>query len=511
MDKRIAQCQQLTERDLALLYKIEEGLPITADVSRADLLLCCLKREDQVLIGCHARPNSMSSIYLQDATGRLFRADEQPLVHQALTVDRSGIQRKRILSSGAPVIQQVHPIHNAAGRVIATLLVETNMIEYERNRRRDPAFRRALSWLQQMAIRGEIEMSTKFDGFGPVDGIYLVDANAHIQYMSGIATNLFRAIGIVQDMRQKPISALEAIDEKLVSQAMQANHCLQHRQESEDDRVWIRTVIPVRAPQQSWYHMRQRWLDRLTRWKPTEEVNLPSVDGALVLVHNATEQVQRERELNVKSAMIQEVHHRVKNNLQTIAAMLRIQARRTESEEARQQLTDAVNRVLSMSVIHEYLSQDEHRPINIRDVCQRIISQARQVSVAPGRDLNIRMEGPNIRLLAGQATPAALVMNELLLNAIEHGLRDRAEGNITLLLADLGDHVELIIEDDGEGLPENFSISQSSSLGLQITHTLVTDDLKGSLRFEQITGPEEEGSPVHGVRAVVNFPKRFHS
>lgn len=511
MDERVAQCQHLTERDLALLHKIEEGLPITADVSRADLLLCCLKGEDQILTGYHARPNSMSSIYLQDATGRIFRPEDQPLVYQALTVDRSGIQRKRILSSGAPVIQQVHPIHNAAGRVIAALLIETNMIEYERNRRRDPAFRRALSWLQQMAIRGEIEMSTKFDGFGPVDGVYLVDANACIQYMSGIATNLFRSIGIVQDMRQKPISALEAIDEKLVDQAMQANHCIQQRHESEDDRVWIRTVIPLRAPQQSWYSLRQQWRDRLARWRLAEEGALSSMDGALVLVHNATEQVQRERELNVKSAMIQEVHHRVKNNLQTIAAMLRIQARRTESEEARQQLTDAVNRVLSMSVIHEYLSQDEHRPINIRDVCQRIISQARQVSVAPGREIAIQMEGPNIRLPAGQATPAALVMNELLLNAIEHGLRDRAEGCVTLRLADLGDHVEVSVEDNGAGLPENFSISQSSSLGLQITHTLVTDDLKGSLRFEQITDAADESGLVRGVRAVVNFPKRFHS
>src|SRR5690606_10931826 len=116
----------------------------------------------------------------------------------------------------------------------------------------------------------------------------------------------------------------------------------------------------------------------------------------------------KERELNVKSAMIQEVHHRVKNNLQTIAAILRIQARRSQNSEAKQHLTDAVNRILSMSVIHEFLSQDEHQPINIRDVCQRIVAQAQQVAVNPGQQIEIVVAGPNIRLPAGQATAAAL-------------------------------------------------------------------------------------------------------
>lgn len=153
------------------------------------------------------------------------------------------------------------------------------------------------------------------------------------------------------------------------------------------------------------------------------------VDAVLVLLHNATEAVQKERELNVKSAIIQEVHHRVKNNLQNIAAILRIQARRVQSEEARQHLTDAVNRVLSMSVIHEFLSQDEHRPINIKDVCQRIANQVTEVSARPDQEIAIQVQGSSVRLPASQATPLAMVVNELLLNAVEHGLKERARRN----------------------------------------------------------------------------------
>ncbi|MBX3053447.1 MAG: sensor histidine kinase [Caldilineaceae bacterium] len=509
MDARIEKCPQLTERDVALLYRVEQGLHLTADVSRADVLLFCQWNAHQLLAACHAAPHSISSIYINDVTGRLYETKEHPLVLRALTTDRPGTQARQVLSSGAPVIQQVYPIHNAANRVIAALLFETNLIESERQRRRAKPFRTAVAWLHGMAVRGEIEIPEPISRFESLDGIYVVDEESSIRYMSGIATNLFRTIGLATDMRGQPVSALEPIDAELVDNAMQANRCVELRHESDDGRVWVRTVLPLRAPPSSWQRTR-RTMERRLPWRQAAIAEkAPQVDGALVMVHNRTEAVQKERELNVKSAMIQEVHHRVKNNLQTIAAILRIQARRCDSDEARQHLGDAVNRILSMSVIHEYLSQDEHRPINIRDLCLRIISQAQQVAVNPSQQIAIDVAGPNIRLPAGQATATALVVNELLLNAIEHGLRGRPQGRVLIQLEDLGDWVRLLVEDDGLGLPDDFQPAQSRSLGLQIINTLVTDDLKGNLAFESAkTAANGAESTAQGTRVVVAFPKR---
>ena len=549
MDTRVNSCPSLTERDIALLYRIEAGLPITADVSRSDVMLCCLTDRNQILssqnggrvppadarilVARHVAPHSLSSIYMDDMTGRSYTLAAQPTVHRALMEDRRGkVAEKKVplgrTSSGAPVIQQVYPVRNAANRVIGAMLVETNMIEYERHRRRDRPFRQAVSWLQRMAVQGEIEAAEVARGFASLDGIYLVNEQFCISYMSGIAMNLFRSIGLVADMRGGPISDLEEQDERVVSQAMQANCCVQSRDESEDGRVWQRTAIPLRAPRGSLYEIHKHMREQLqARRLHTLAERTQRVDGVLVLVHNATETVQRQRELNVKSAMIQEVHHRVKNNLQTIAAILRIQSRRCESGEARQHLTDAVNRILSMSVIHEYLSQDEHRPINIRDVCQRIVRQAREVAVNPGQQVELAMEGPNIRLPASQATASALVVNELLMNAIEHGLQDREDGKICVALEDLGDKVRIAVVDNGLGMPSDFDPASSEypgrSLGLQIVHTLVTDDLKGEL----LIGPSDNGGrPLDpaalaagddvgadnetrsGTRAVLTFPKR---
>ncbi len=295
--------------------------------------------------------------------------------------------------------------------------------------------------------------------------------------------------------------------------------------------MWVRRAIPLHMPP---VNRRTYWLILPWGGVPTAG-DQPTADAVLVLLHNATEAVQKQRELNVKAAIIQEVHHRVKNNLQNIAAILRIQARRAQSEEARQHLTEAVNRVLSMSVIHEFLSQDEHRPINVRDVCQRIAAQVQQVSGNLEQEITIQVQGTNIRLPASQATPMAMVVNELLLNAVEHGLAGRSRGRILIQLDDLGDSVALTVEDDGHGLPPDFSLHQAGgSLGLHIVQTLVTDDLKGSFRMESI-GAAVDGPPpgslpptpfppagdelpavdsqpaalaVQGTRALVRFPKR---
>ena len=268
----------------------------------------------------------------------------------------------------------------------------------------------------------------------------------------------------------------------MVEAVFHGGECLERRDETADGRVWVRKALPLHKP--GYWRIGWRRIPRL-HWPGRRDRS--DLDAVLVLLHNATESVQRQRELNVKSAIIQEVHHRVKNNLQTVAAILRIQARRVETEEARQQLSDAVNRILSVAVIHEFLSEDEHQPINIRDLCHRIADQVQQVAGNPEQEIEIAVRGPNIRLPTSQATPTAMVINELVLNALEHGLAGYTHGRITIDLRDLGDKVEIAIRNSGTGLPPDFDARQQTSLGLQIVHTLVHDDLKGELQISSIT------------------------
>jgi two-component sensor histidine kinase len=498
-------------------------MPLTADISRADLLLCTLLPDGTAGVVAHGMPQSISSLYKENASGRVYTGEELPLVLRALQNGAGGRRQREVLRSGAPMIEDVYPVANRRGRVVAAFVVETTMIAHERQRRRDRHFQQSVGFLLEMCALGELASAERLTRFGLYDGIYLVDRSRNVLYMSGIAANLFRTIGLPASLHNLPLSHLEPEDSSLVDRTFSSELCLEERLEGEDGRTWIRRAIPVRMPTAAWP---TRWFTRpvgsvLGFHTPAER----PVAWVLVLLHNATEAVAKQRELNVKSALIQEVHHRVKNNLQNIAAILRMQARRSQSDETRQHLTDAVNRVLSMSVIHEFLSQSDSRSINVRDVCLRIANQVKEVSRNPEQEIEVRVQGPNIRLPASQATPASMVINELLLNALEHGIKGRAQGIITIVLTDMGDSVRLEVCDDGEGLPPDFRQQQSPSLGLQIVRTLVTDDLKGSIRWDPLGEPlahaggaEAAGGPIAvappqevprvGTRATVTFPKR---
>jgi two-component sensor histidine kinase len=218
----------------------------------------------------------------------------------------------------------------------------------------------------------------------------------------------------------------------------------------------------------------------------------------LVAIHDETEIRWREEELQVKMAMIKEVHHRVKNNMQTIASLLRLQARRAESEEVRRALREGINRIMSVAVIHEFLAHQEARVINIRDVSQRIITQIREGVLDEEKGIRLDLRGPNIYLPTQPATVCALVVNELLLNALEHGYSRQEGGTVTVRLHDDGERITISVDDDGVGLPEEFNLAHTDSLGLQIVQTLAQGDLKGNF---ELHGRDK------GVSAVVTFPK----
>jgi two-component system, sensor histidine kinase PdtaS len=178
--------------------------------------------------------------------------------------------------------------------------------------------------------------------------------------------------------------------------------------------------------------------------------------------------------------------------------LLRMQTRRMQTTEAKGALTEAVNRILSIAVIHEFLSEQDSRVINIRDVAQRIMKQMQAGILDPEQSIELKLSGPNIFLPARQATSCALIINELLQNALEHGYDTRAvSGKILLTFQDDGDVVELVVHDDGHALPPDFDIEHGDSLGLRIVHMLVTQDLKGQINLQS----------DQGVSAIVRFPK----
>jgi len=204
------------------------------------------------------------------------------------------------------------------------------------------------------------------------------------------------------------------------------------------------------------------------------------------------------RRAEALSTLIQEMHHRIKNNLQTVADLLSLEISASRSAEARKSLHDSISRIKSIAAVHQLLSLEQLRLTDITELARQVCDISLRHLVRPGQQVNVEINGPAIYLPSKQATALALVMNELVSNALEHAFSaDTLDGRLTVTLAQDGPRVTVSVADNGRGLPADFDLDANRGLGLQIVRTLVEKDLAGTLRLM----PESEG----GSRVTLTF------
>lgn len=226
-------------------------------------------------------------------------------------------------------------------------------------------------------------------------------------------------------------------------------------------------------------------------------------DSAAMAVENAELYEEARLGYSTTSTLLQEMHHRVRNNLQTVAALLSMQARHAGDHEWTQPLLEAVARVQSIATIHDLLSGSDLSSTTIAAIARKVSDEASINVVLPNLSLQFHVEPNEVEIRSRQATIFALLLNEVLTNAIVHGMRGRASGTIHIAATQDGSMTEIRVDDDGVGLPENFDLAAQDGLGLRIISTLATSDLKGG--FDLVR--RKEG----GTRAIIRFPKATDS
>ena len=199
--------------------------------------------------------------------------------------------------------------------------------------------------------------------------------------------------------------------------------------------------------------------------------------------------------LLVRSAIIQEMHHRVKNNLQQVASLLRLQMHYAGERSVEQVLTESLNRILAISAVHELLSREDLDIISVRQITESILAANKQSIIAPHKRIQMTVEGPDILLPSAQATSLALIINEIVQNAIEHGFGENYdEGFIEVLLHEQPREVQITITNNGQTLPDGFDARNAGSLGLQIVDSLARGDLNAAFTLQ-----------MHGERVVAEL------
>ncbi len=480
----------LTPAEASLLKQIKSQINIVADVSRADILLFTqLSSQGKSHVLAHAHPHSVAPVYQNSYVGATISSKDMPTLNQSLTTKSTVTGQGNTFGKNFSVAVKTIPVFSPETdkRVIGAVSINSNLLEHERQRRRLKPFKKAVNQLQLMLAKGLVKEAENLTPFEEYSGLTVVDKHGVIVYASGVASNLYRRLGFLDTLINRHLRDLYTEDYQLFLNALNTLSCVEA--ETEDGgRQWVKKAIPL--------------LDKPSIFARPIQLFVPNrVEeesvGVLMVIRDLTEERRQAQQIKVKNAMIQEIHHRVKNNLQTIAALLRIQNRRIDNKEANAALKDAILRVQSIAVIHEFLSDEDSWAINMKEVFQRIVSQTQQGIVLAEDDITFKVEGPPIWLPARQATACALVINEMLQNALEHGFEYERKGQVLIKLEDEGDHVIISISDDGTGLPDDFDPNALPSLGLQIANTLVKDDLQGTLEF----------SNNNGTTATITFSK----
>jgi two-component sensor histidine kinase len=477
MKDLVAQHSELSQADLEWLHLLVGDWQMLSDLSFADLVLWAPRKGQTGWVAvAHCRPSTGVTVYYDDVVGTVVDPGRRPLLDRAYDEVRICRERDPDWHDDVTVREETVPILRA-GRPVAVLARHTNLSAARTPSRLELTYLQCADDLTRMISKGDFPLAGAPSGprrgaprVG--DGLIRMDKEGRVSYASPNAVSALHRLGHFGDIVDRTLS--EVIT-PLLDQPGTVDESLP-------------LVLTGRAPWRS--HIESHGATLSMRAIPLK------VDGertgALILLREISELRRRERELITKDATIREVHHRVKNNLQTVAALLRLQARRITSDEGRFALQEAMRRVATIALVHETLSEGLGETVDFDDVVGRTLSLAVELA-APSSSVKIRREGRFGELRAENATPLALVLTELVTNAVEHGLRDKG-GTVTVTAQRRGPALRTTIHDDGRGLPEGFAAG-SSGLGTQIVQALVSGEMRGRITWE--------AAPEGGTQVIV--------
>jgi two-component sensor histidine kinase/PAS domain-containing protein len=485
----------LAGADADHLHRLIADWQLLADLSFADLLLAVAEQGapagERFVVVAQMRPLTGPTAHQDDLVGRRLTAGHRPQLAAALREGRIVREGDPVWVNGVPVREEALPVIRQ-GRTIAVVARDTNLAAARTPSRLELAYLRSADDLAVMLAEGvwpEPSDPTPADGAGPRvgDGLIRLDADGTVNFVSPNALSAYRRLGHPGDLSGLPLAEVTA--------------ALARPASAPTDRPAAAIATGRTAGSVD--------VEARGDGAPTAVVQLRSIPlridgrhtGAVVLVRDVTELRRRERLLLSKDATIREIHHRVKNNLQTVAALLRLQSRRVAAPEARAALDESVRRISSIAVVHETLSGSLDEYVDFDAVADRILGMVAEVA-GEGR-VRLRRTGSFGTLPAEVATPLALVVTELVHNAVEHGYPAPLTGVVDLVagwepVEGSAGRLEVTVADTGRGLPDGFDPAESDRLGLQIVRTLAESELSGRLDIDR--------RPAGGTIARLRLP-----
>ena len=482
----------LASADVEHLHRLAGDWQLVSDLSFADLLMWVpVGRRGEFMCVAQVRPVTAPTAYQDDQVGRIAGGPE--VAHLAVARHQGRIWREGdpVWYGDTPARHEAIPVRRIAGgsgggggEVIAIIGRDTNLSTARTPSQLELNYLTTADDLAQMITDGAFPPirhpgeTTSAPRVG--DGLVRLDASGKVTYASPNAQSAFRRLGLNAHLVGEDLTAIFA---RLATDPL----------EGSDMGERIAAALRGEAPARK--EIEARGATVLTRSLPLMPAGVPI--GALVLIRDVTEVRRRDRQLMTKDATIREIHHRVKNNLQTVAALLRLQARRVKQPAAREALEESVRRVASIALVHETLSHSSDEIVEFDGIVDRVAKAAAEVTASEAK-VTMRRDGTFGVLPAEIATPLVMVLNELLINAMEHAFEKGSQGEVVVRIQRSRKELTVVVADTGRGLPEGFDLATSDRLGLQIVRTLATGELRGSIDLR--------AGGAGGTEAVLSLP-----
>ncbi len=441
------------------LANVADNLQLVADLGYGDAALAIVDARGLLSVLADARPSTAADPIPASRVGQVLSREEEPEAYAAVERRHAVEGSKRCATGGVTRSCDAFPI--GAPRPYAVVLRTYGEQLDATSSRMENAFIGCSRDLLETLRTGPILDARSGEPFStsrsPGDGLLRVGARGSISYASPNAVSIMRIAGVegrVTSMRASELPGGGAG----ISPVVGATGA-------------VATEIEVAG--------------RILGYRA-----LSLSSSVLVLVEDLTEERRRERELDVKEATIREVHHRVKNNLQTIASLLRMQARRSDSAEVRRALTEATERAASMATVHDLLAHSTNECVDFSEVAGRVVALVRDSLIGDEGRIAVSVSGSLGQIDAAVATSLALALTELVHNALLHAFEPGAAGAVEVQLGRTASELVLSVRDDGRGMPDGADLLASGSLGFSIVRTLVEEDLRGSLAVRSEHGSE---------------------
>ena len=447
-----------------------------ADFSFADLLLYVPVASGggiNWLTASQVRAATGQTLYQSDLVGEYADDTDRPFI--AAAAQSGQIQQGEITLPylADPVNMSAIPVV-CEGKVIAVLTREVSSVT---GRRPGQLERTYLSIFDDFAamiaaglfpFAGRVADSSVSPRVG--DGVIVLDGSARVRYASPNAVSALHRVGIRANAVGQSLAELGFAHDAARASFERREPVVEELDQDHDVTLLVRS-IPI--------------LKRGAR-----AVN---VIGGVVLMRDVSELRRRDRLILTKDATIKEIHHRVKNNLQTISSLLRLQGRRLSSDEAKAAVADSVRRIRTIALVHETLSREPGEDLAFIEIVRPLIQLTQESLQSSDRPVRFEVRGDAGRLPATIATPLSVVILELLQNVVDHAFGDsRRDGVVRVFLQrdSEDDALHIRVIDNGVGVNSEFDIAQATGLGLSIVRTLVTTELGGTIIMRQATAQD---------------------